>query len=94
VQGWIALNMERSISDLKCKILNLNVGIPQFSAAGMRSAKRRWENNLDLDEIKGSDPSPPKGFYNGDLMDFFMGADMDMDPCFQTYLDAWIMYLI
>jgi len=82
VQGWVALNTKKSISDLKCKIVNQNVGIPQFSAAGMGSAKRRRENNLDLDEIEGSDPSPPRGFYDGDLMDFSMGAEIDMDPCF------------
>jgi len=60
----------------------------------MGSAKRRQENNLGLDEIEGSDPSPPRGFYVGNLMDFFMGVGVDMDPCFESYLDGWIMYLI
>jgi len=82
VQGWVALNTKKSISALKCKILNRNVGIPQFLAAGMGSTKWCWENDLDLDEIKGSDPSPPSGFHDGDLMDIFMGAEIDMDPCF------------
>jgi len=48
----------------------------------MGSAKRRRENVLDLDEIEVSDPSPPRGFYDGDLMDYFMRAEIDMDPCF------------
>jgi len=82
VQGWVALNTKKSISDLKCKILNLNIGLPQFLAAGMGSAKTRRENDLALDEIEGLDSSPPRGFYDGDLMDFFMGAEIDMDPCF------------
>ena len=82
MQGWVALNTKKSISDLKCKILNSNVGTPQFSAATMESAKRRQKNDLDLDEIEGSDPSPPRGFYDGDLMDFFMVVEKDMDPFF------------
>jgi len=82
VQYWVVLNTKKSISDLKCKILNPNVGIHQFSTAGMGSAKRRRENDLDLDEIEDLDPSPPRGFYDADLMDFFMGAEIDMDPCF------------
>jgi hypothetical protein len=82
VQGWVALNTKKSISDLKGKILNWNVGIPQFWATGMGSAKRRQENDLNLNQIKGSDPSPPRGFYDGDLRDFSMRAEIDMDPCF------------
>jgi len=60
----------------------------------MVSARTCWENDLDLDEIKGSDASPPKRFHDGALMDFFMGAEIDMDPCVKCYLDTWIMYLI
>jgi len=48
----------------------------------MGSAKRHQENDLDLDEIEGLDHSPPTGFHDGDLMDFFMGAGIDMDTCF------------
>jgi len=48
----------------------------------MGSAKRHQENNLDLNDINVTDPSPPGGFYYGDLMDFFMEAEKDMDLCF------------
>jgi hypothetical protein len=82
VQSWVALNTKKRIPDRKCIILNPNVGIPQFSAARVGSAKTRRENDLDLDEIEGSDPGPPRGFYDDDLMDFFMGAEIDMYPCF------------
>ena len=44
--------------------------------------KRRGENDLDLDGMEDSDHSPSRGFYVGDLMDFCMGVEIDMDPCF------------
>jgi hypothetical protein len=72
VQGGVALNMKKSISDFKCKMPNPNDCIPQLSAARMESAKGRLENDLNLVEIEGSDLGPPRGFYNRDLMDFFI----------------------
>ncbi|KAF8241610.1 hypothetical protein K440DRAFT_641789 [Wilcoxina mikolae CBS 423.85] len=86
VGGWIELNSKSGVSDLKDKMFCPKVGKPQNLDRNANNKRpRRQESDTRAPAQNGNiqqGMSSAGGVLDGDLMDFFIGAEVDMDSCF------------